>query len=454
MVGILVRGGTVVGPSGVARNDLRLRAGRIAEIGPGLRPDGDRIVDAGGLTVLPGAIDPHGHQWEPGFTSPPDFTDTTGSAAVGGVTTLLDHPLTTPVVVDLATYEAKAALGERTSLIDFGLHVGASPATLDELPGLWAAGATGVKVFTCPTGTPLDGFDDPVLLEGLFARLGAIEALALVHAEDRATLDANAGWLRAGRQTDATGFPEWHDMAAELTAVNRVLALAAQQRVATYIVHASQPAVVEAVRMAAAGGMSAWAETCPHYLHLTDADLARLGARAMTAPPVRDEPARAALRRALSDGSIVTVGSDHCAIGAAGKDVTAMEQIVPGVPGLDLFMPLLLELVVGGDLTLERLTQATAASPARIFGLSDRKGRFEVGLDADLVLVDLAASRVVRAADLPGSAGWSPYEGMTLRGTVISTWCRGTEVARDGRPTGRPGFGRHLTRGGDGRNRG
>src|SRR6266508_601359 len=158
---MLFRGGLVVAPDGVRPLDVRVDDGRITEIGRALPLCRDRVVDLDVLHVLPGVIDPHGHQWEPGFTPAADFSDVTASAAVGGVTTLLDHPLTTPVVVDRKTLDAKAALGERTSIVDFGLHGGAAPDQIDDLAELWADGATGIKLFTCRTGTPLGGFDDP-----------------------------------------------------------------------------------------------------------------------------------------------------------------------------------------------------------------------------------------------------------------------------------------------------
>jgi dihydroorotase-like cyclic amidohydrolase len=148
---VLLRGGRVVTGPDVALGDVRVRDGRIAEVGVGLPVDGDRVVDLDGLHLLPGAIDPHGHQWEPGFTPSADFSEVTASAALGGVTTLLDHPLTPPIVSDEATFDAKAALGERTSIIDFGLHGGAAPDTIHALADLWARGATGIKVFTCRT---------------------------------------------------------------------------------------------------------------------------------------------------------------------------------------------------------------------------------------------------------------------------------------------------------------
>jgi allantoinase len=442
---LLVRGGSVVLPGRVRVADVRVRDGRIVEIGPGLDSAGEVIVDADGLTVLPGAIDPHGHQWEPGFTSRADFRDVTASAAFGGVTTLLDHPLTPPVVLDRRAFDAKVALGERTSSIDFGLHGGAAPGTLAEIEGMWEAGATGIKLFTCPTGTPLDGFDDPAALGRAFDRLGAIGALVLVHAEDAATLERSAAALHVEGRGGVADFPRWHSLEAETTAAERVLDLAARSGARLYLVHASDPSVVDRVAAARDRGLVAHVETCPHYLHLTSDDLGAQGARAMTAPPVRDQVARDGLRGRLADGAIDTVGSDHCTVGPAGKAGETMESVVPGVPGLDLFLPLLLDLVADGILDMPRLAEVIASTPARIFGLPT-KGAIEIGRDADLVLVDPSATMVVDARRLPSSAGWSPYDGRTLRGSVIGTWSRGEPVARDGQPIERAGHGRFVAR--------
>lgn len=441
----VIRGATVVLPGGPVRTDIRIQGGRIAELGPSLDASAAEVVDAGGLHVLPGAIDTHAHQWEPGFTTPADFRDATASAAVGGVTTILDHPLTPPVVLDGSGLAAKAALGGATSLIDFGLHGGASPATMDELAGLWSAGATGIKVFTCQTGTALDGFDDPAALDQLFERLGRIGARALVHAEDAPTLAANLTELEHVVGPSPRFFDVWHSLAAEQRAVSRILELAARHRVEVVIVHASHPSIIGAVAAARGAGVRAFVETCPHYLHLDDADLANLGSWAMSAPPVRDRAARDGLRAALRDGSVDVVGSDHCAIGAAGKSGDAMTSIIPGMPGLDVFLPLLVDLVAEGALDWRSLVAATSARPARIFGLPG-KGAIEVGRDADLVFIDPDRAWIVRAADLPSSAGWSPYEGRTIRGAVAATWSRGVPVARDGQPIGRPGHGRFIAR--------
>ncbi len=441
----VIRGGIVVLPDGLRRADIRVRDGRIAEIGADLDPAGATIVEGGGLHLLPGAIDTHGHQWEPGFTTRPDFEETTASAAVGGVTTLLDHPLTPPVVVDRVGFEAKVALGRATSIIDFGLHGGAAPDHLEDLAGMWAAGATGIKVFTCPTGTVLDGFDDAARLEALFARLGSIGARALVHAEDATILAAAHAALEVGGRTRAADFPGWHTLEAEQRAVGSVLALAERFGVEVVIVHASHPSIVAATAGARERGVRAFVETCPHYLHLEDEDLATLGPWAMTAPPVRDRAARDGLRSHLADGAIDVIGSDHCAIGPDGKSGPQMTDVIAGVPGLDVFLPLLLDLVADGVLDWPGLVAATSTRPARLFGLSG-KGALIVGNDADIVFVDPGRSWTVEAASLPSSAGWSPYEGRTLFGAVTETWSRGVVVARDGKSIGRPGHGRFIAR--------
>lgn len=442
---MLLRGGKVVVNDAIVPADIRLAGGKIAEIGLNLPVDGEVVVDLEGLHVLPGAVDPHGHQWEPGFTPAADFADVTASAAFGGVTTLLDHPLTTPVIVDRATFAAKVALGERSSIIDFGLHGGAAPDHLDDLAGLWAEGATGIKLFTCPTGTPLDGFDDAALLRAAFERIAALGALVLVHAEAADVLATNRARLEADGRGGLDDFDTWHSLEAEATAVERVLQLAADTGAQIYVVHASHPAIVDQVVAARGTGSKVAIETCPHYLHLTEADLRAQGGFAMTAPPVRSTESRDGLRSKLGAGRIDTVGSDHCAIGKPGKMADTMTAIIPGVPGLDLHLPLLLDLVADGVIDLPTVARVTAANPARIFGLST-KGAISVGRDADLAIVDPSEEWTVRAADLPGSCGWSPYDGRVLRGRLVETWSRGERVQREGHVIGVPGRGRFIRR--------
>lgn len=437
---LLVGGGTVVRPSGSAREDVRIRSGRIVETGPDLASEGEPLLDAAGLHVLPGVIDAHSHQWEQGLAARPDFRDDTASAAAGGITTILDHPLTPPEILDADRLRAKVELGERTSFIDFALHAGASPDHLDDMAGLWAAGAIAFKVFTCETGVPMGGFVTTAARRSVLERVAVLDAIALVHAEEQAILDRERARLEREGRIEAAVFGEWRSPEAEAAAVDEMLSLAAETGARVYFVHTSLPEAVDAVTRARAAGASAWAETCPHYLVLTDDDVRKRGHWATTSPPVRDRLRRDLLRNQLSSG-ISVVGSDHGSVlpeNKAGRDVFHGQ---PGLPGNETMVPILLDLVAQGVVTIERVVALVAENPARLFGLFGRKGAIQPDFDGDLTLVDLAGETVPKAATMVGVAGWTPYEGMRLRGRVEATVVRGRVVARDGRLLLEPGVG-------------
>ena len=443
---LLVRGGTIVAPDRRYRADILIVGGTIAAVGTGLDLDGGHELDGTGLHVLPGVIDAHSHQWESGFASRPDFRDDTASAAAGGVTTIIDHPLTPPEVLDSARFREKIELGERTSVVDFALHGGASPDRLDDLGGQWEAGATGFKLFTCDTGVPMRGFTRRSDRRAVLERIARLGATALVHAEDQATLDRNRARLAESTDPPGTVFAAWRTAEAEYRAAEEIVALAGEVGARVYFVHTSLPAVADLAADARRRGRPVWTETCPHYLRFTDRDLADRGMWLATAPPVRDEVARSGLIARLDD-AISVVGSDHGAVLAERKDVTDPFTGQPGVPGNETLVPVMLDLASGGAISLERMTALLAANPARLFGLHDRKGAIEVGLDGDLTIVDLAATTQPRGSAMVGAAGWTPYEGLTLRGRVVATVIRGRIVARDGRPVVDGGFGRFVARG-------
>jgi dihydroorotase (multifunctional complex type) len=442
---LLVRGGTVVRPTGSRREDVRIRAGTVAETGPRLVPEGEPALDATGLHVLPGVIDAHSHLWEAGFASRPDFRDDTASAAVGGIATIIDHPLTPPEILDVERFQAKIELGERTSFTDFALHAGASPDRLDELAGLWAAGATGIKVFACDTGIPMRGFVTSDTRRAVLERVAALDAIAVVHAEDQTVLDRQRTTLEREARTGAVWFGEWHAAEAETSAVDDVLAIAAATGARVYIAHSSLPETADAVAEAWGAGVRAWSETCPHYLTLSDQDIVEHGHWAVTAPPVRDPARRDRLRRQLSS-EISVVGSDHCSVLPARKAGSNVFEGLPGVPGNETMVPILLDLVAQGVITIERMAALIAENPARLFGLFGRKGAIEPGFDGDLTVVDLEGETVPRAADMIGVAGWTPYEGIRLRGRVEATVSRGRIIARGGQLLGDPGVGQWIAR--------
>jgi dihydroorotase (multifunctional complex type) len=442
---LLIRGGRVVSSVAIRQADVRIRDGAVIEVAQNLRPDGERLIDATGLYLLPGVIDAHSHQWEPGFASRPDFRDDTTSAAVGGITTIIDHPLTRPEVLDAAGLRDKAELGERTSLVDFALHAGVTPGLLDAMDGLWAAGATGFKFFTCESGSALKPFTDPSDQRSVLERVQTLGAIALVHAEDQATLDENREQLRTGSAIGRGAFWEWRSPETELAAVDAVLALAHETGARTYIVHASLPESVAAVAAARRRGVQAYAETCPHYLALSTEEILANDQWVTSAPPVRDRRRRDVLRSQLG-AEIATIGSDHCSIPRASKVAADPLASLPGVPGNETMLPVMLDLVHQGVLTPERLVALTAEHPAQLFGLSRRKGSLKPGLDGDVSLVSLDEDTVPLAGKTTMAAGWTPYEGRRLRGRVMATIVRGCVVVWEGKVQVDPGFGCFLPR--------
>src|SRR5713101_5896525 len=412
---MLIRGGQVVSSAGIIAADVRIRAGVVAEVGSDLEPDGEESIDADGLYVLPGVIDAHTHQWEPGFLSPPDFRDVTASAAVGGITTIIDHPLTRPEVLDAAIFRRKVELGERTACVDFALYAGVCPGQLQAMHELWAAGAAGFKFFTCDSGSALQPFLNPRDQRDLLLRIRSLDAIALVHAEDQKILDQSKGRLEAEGHNGLEAFFEWRSLAAEKTAVDAILKLATETGARVYFAHVSLPDAVAQIAAAQAGGAAVYAETCPHYLYLTQEELVAERRRATSAPPVRDRAHRDGLRTQLAN-EISVVGSDHCSAPAGDRKAFSS---VHGLPGIETMLPLMLDLVAQGVLKLERLVALVCEHPARLFGLAPRKGSLRPGADGDVTLVETRQVTVPDAKQMVGSAGWTPYAGRRLRGRVL-----------------------------------
>jgi allantoinase len=449
MAEAIVRGGTVVTPEGRYRADLMAREGVITAIGINLPvPPGSTVIDAEGLAVLPGMIDCHSHLWEAGFMSGDDFADSSASAAAGGITTLIDMPLTVPEVLDAPSFQAKAVLGERTSHVDFALHGGVSPDKFAHLEEQWNAGATAFKIFTCDTGCAMKGVvDDGDLVEAM-SIIHRFDGLAIFHAENEELLQANRRKLDAAGRKDNAAFSDWRSETVELEAINRILFYAERIGTRVNIVHLTSPQGVAMIQAARARGVRATAETCPHYLYLSEDDMLQHGIWAMCAPPMRGAAARDGMRGLVANGGVFTVGSDHGPVDPALKrrgsnDVFAGQF---GLPGNETMAPLMLNLAAEGHFSLERLTDVISRSPASLYDLYPRKGAIRIGSDADFTIVDPAADWTIKAADLIGKSGWTPYEGYPVRGRVEKTVVRGRVVAEKGRIAGRTGLAKFIPR--------
>lgn len=408
---LVVVGGTIVGARSSAPGDLVVRDGRIAALlPPGTAERRGTVVDAAGLTVLPGGVDAHVHFDEPGRACFEGWATGSAAAAAGGVTTVVDMPIDSdPPTLDAAAVAEKVAAASGSSLVDFALWGGLVPANAVHLDGLFDAGVVGVKAFLCDSGW--DAFppvDDASLAAGMAAaaRHGRVVA---VHCEDGAR-------LLPGPPTTAS-----RPIAAEVVAVARACAAAAAAGARLHVVHCSAADAVDEARR----WPGVTVETCPHYLHLTEHDAVRLGPVAWCAPPLRDEANRRQLWGQLRRGEIDVVASDHSPCPPSAKDGP---MPFAGVAGVQTTLSLLLADPPDGGkpLGLARIA-ALRAGAARLLGLPG-KGALVEGMDADLVLVDREASWVVGPTTLRQRHPASPFAGWRLPGEVVATFLRGRRV--------------------------
>lgn len=436
-VDLLIRGGTVVGPSGAQPLDIGISGGRIACLAaPGQGPAAATAVDAGGLHVLPGLIDTHVHIREPGSNEREDFSSGTAAAAAGGITTILEMPISIPPVYNAEILRRRVEIAESKALVDFGLYGGAGPDNLDDIALLAEAGAVAFKTFrTAPAAGREHEFrgiscpDDGDMLR-VFERVAATGLPAAIHAEHQPLVR-----LLPER-------PEIAEVAS--VAVNLELARAAGARL--QIAHTSAPRALELLHQARAGGQAVTVETCPHYLVLTDADFARHGPYARIQPPLRSAASQEQLWQHLLAGDVDVIGTDHAPYRVDEKEPfwNDVGRAAAGAPGLEAMLPLLL--AERERLDLPRLVRLLSENAARIFGLYPRKGCLLPGADADLVLCDLRQPGTIQTAEWLSKARVTArlYEGRATGGRVCTTLVRGRVVFADGRIVAPAGWGRFV----------
>lgn len=437
-----IRNATAITPQGRERLTIGISDGRIAALLQQPSSAAGHVITADGLFVLPGMVDEHVHFMDPGATEREDFIHGSSAAAVGGVTTVIEHTHSHPVLTPADLTEKRHYL-EKRAVVDYGLTAHVFPHTVDQAAEVWAAGATLLKVFTCTThGVAALPPDD---LLRLF-RLLPHDARVLAHCEDERMTAANEQRLRRALRSDYGVIVEWRSAEAELVAVNMVALLARLTGARVTIAHASQPAVVDLVLRERALGAQLSVETCPQYL-LLDSDAVRThGPTRKFTPPAREPPAPEQLWACLANGDIDLIATDHAPATLEQKHSGDIWSCPFGLPGVETTLPLLLDAVNAGRLTLEQVVRRYSEAPARLLGLYPRKGAIRVGADADLVLVDMSRERILRDQDIISKAGWTPYAGRRVRGLPVCTLVRGTIVAQDGRVTAEPGTGRFVNR--------
>jgi dihydroorotase (multifunctional complex type) len=432
----------LVTPRGRRRAHLYCDDGRIAAISHE-RLAARESVEAAGLHLLPGAVDGHVHFQDPGDTMREDFVTGSSAAAAGGVTTVIEHTHSHPVRDPAFFREKLAHLGDR-SLVDFGLAAHAWPDQLGQTRALWEAGVTFFKVFTCTThGVP--GFDAAHLLR-LFREITEYDGLCLVHCEDETITADNERALRAAGRADPAVIVEWRSREAELTAANTTVLVARLTGVRAIAAHVSHPAAIDILERERARGARLALETCPQYLYLEEDEIHTHGAFRKFTPPARIRSRADAdeMWQRVAHGPITHVSTDHAPATRAQKTEGSIWECHFGLPGIETTLSMLLNGVDAGHLSLERVVELVAETPARLYGLYPRKGSLQIGADADLALVDLAAARTLDDASVVSRAGWTHYAGRRVVGRPVMTFSRGRLVAREGRPLGEPGWGRFL----------
>jgi allantoinase len=414
---VTIRGGTVVTARGMERADVASEDGVITEVGRNASDRG-RDIDATGLHILPGGIDSHVHFNEPGRTEWETIGTGWQALSAGGYTSFIDMPLNNlPVTTTVDAFELKLASMRGSSLLHFGLWAGLVPGNLDQLPGLVEHGAMGFKAFMCPSG--IDEFpasDERTLREGM-KRIAELDSILLVHAEDPAKLREASG-------PTAYDFLESRPAEAEISAIERAIAIAQETGCRLHVVHVSTARGADLIEEGQRRGIDVSGETCPHYLLYTEDDLERMGGIAKCAPPFRTAADRDALWR------MPMIVSDHSPSTLALKQGDDFRKIWGGISGCQSTRKLLL---AADRLSLPQLVAVTSTNIARRFGL-DGKGDVAPGFDEDLWLVDLREEDVVRRESLFYKNKFSAHEGQKIRGRTVNTIVRGYK----------PGVGRFI----------
>jgi dihydropyrimidinase len=452
---MVVSGGTLVtGEGSVLAADLGVAGGRIVAIGEhGTLGAAPEVLDATGLHVLPGLVDGHVHVALPlgEFTTRDGFAEASLAAAFGGVTTLVDFAIPNQHESPRDAIERRMEEAAGQCYVDYAFHATVArsvpAAVLDDVPRLVSEGFPTVKAFTVYRDLVMVEIAEVLDLMRVLARHGG---LLLVHAETASIIERSIASLVAEGRTGPEFHPRSRPAIAETDTVRSVIGFVEETGCPVWFVHLSAQGSPRLVAEARARGHPVYAETCPHYLLLDQSLYAgEHGERFICSPPVRGAAEREALWDGLVRGHVQMVNTDHCCYDSGQKALHRdfFPAAPNGLPGVETRLRLMLtEGYHSGRLPLDHLVRLMSGNPARLLGCHPQKGALAVGSDADLALVDLDRTGVIRSGQLHMATDYTPFEGRRYRGDVVATVCRGRVVVRDGRVVGSPGHGRLLRR--------
>jgi D-hydantoinase len=447
VIDLVISDGLVTGIDGQVGASIAVDEGRIVAVGAAeAMPAARQRVDAAGRVVIPGAIDGHAHFCEDLSILAEPYESGTRAAAAGGATTVLLMPWDTPRLDSAEVLDYRKAYARGRAYVDYGFHATVTADTADQaaqnLPALWKAGIAGVKVLMVTDDPHFPSLDYGQLVDVLRI-MAELDGLVIVHAENSAILAHNRERLVASHRVDPLAHEEFRSALAENEAVRRLTYFAEESGTRVVVAHMSTAEGVTHTQQARSRGARVFAEVCPRNLCLSTEDLERKGSWVKTGPPVRHPDEVEALWPLASSGGITHISSDHAAWSKenklAGQD--NIWQADGGIPQVQEMLPLMLDAVHKGRLSLPDVVRLTSYNPSEIYGLRPRKGMIAPGYDADLVIVEMDREATIDPAIVEAHVGYSVYEGQTLRGWPAMTFVRGELVMADGQIVGRPGHG-------------
>lgn len=418
---VVLHGGVLVNQDGVAERDIGVIDGKIAEIGQLSNFDAAEKINCRGLHILPGVIDTQVHFREPGMPHKEDLESGSRSAVLGGVTAVFEMPNTDPLTSTPEALADKVRRGRDRMHCDFAFWVGGThenARTLAELERL--PGAAGVKVFMGSSTGSLLIADDA----GIAEVLSHTRRRVAFHSEDEERLIERKHLRRDG---DPSSHPIWRDVETAVKSTRRLIKIAQDKGALIHVLHVTTE---EEIELLAQCKDIASVEVTPHHLTMDETDYQRIGALAQMNPPVRSARHREALWRGVTQGIVDVIGSDH-APHTLEEKARPYPHSPSGMTGVQTIVPLLLDHMNAGRVSLARLVDLTSAGPARLFGIA-QKGRVAVGYDADLTIVDLKRRETIRNSWIGSRVGWTPYDGKTVNGWPIGTVVRGRKVMWEG----------------------
>ncbi|SDD50402.1 allantoinase AllB [Natrinema hispanicum] len=449
-VDLVVRNCTVVTPAGRTPNGgVAVEDGTIVAVGRSDRlPDADRVVDADGNVLVPGIIDGHIHNREPGLEYKEDWESATRAAAAGGVTTVVGMPNTDPVIDRPDHLELKFERGEASAHVDFQSYAVVTSENIDQIPAIDEAGALGFKIFLGSTVGDVPPPNDGEILEAM-ERIGETGKRLGFHEENGEIIDHYTEQFQAEGRTKPIDHSHSRPVIAEQEAVERMLTFAEETGAKIHMFHVSSGSAAEAVARGKARGVDVTAETCPHYLWFTEEVMREKGNVARVQPPIRDADEQARLWNALEEGAIDTIATDHAPHTPDEKKVDDpfgnTWDAISGFVGLETEVPAMLSFVDEGRFTLEEWVRRHSTRPAQVWGMYPQKGSLQVGTDADFTIIDPDAEWTLTDRDTLHSKNCvTPFEGESFTGKAVTTVVRGEVVYEDGDVVGKSGYGTRV----------